>query len=88
MAARLRAKVVYGNQTGWEKVIAFATQECLVTTYNVELVLLDNFDIEIPKNDLSLLILIVSVLPFGRQLGISVFYASDRSFLCKSLFTD
>lgn len=73
MDDRPRAQVIYGNQTGWEKVIAFAVQEYLVNGYDVELMLLDNFDIDTPRNDLSLLILIVSVLPFGRQLSISVF---------------
>lgn len=73
MSGRPRAQVVYGDQTGWEKVIAFAVHDYLSNQYDVELVLLDDFDIDVSKNDLSLLILIVSVLRFGRQLSIPVF---------------
>ena len=73
MSGRPRAQVVYGDQTGWEKVIAFAVHDYLSNQYDVELVLLDDFDIGVSKNDLSLLILIVSVLRFGRQLSIPVF---------------
>lgn len=49
MSGRPRAQVVYGDQTGWEKVIAFAVHDYLSNQYDVELVLLDDFDIDVSK---------------------------------------
>ncbi|KAK8808218.1 hypothetical protein WA171_001440, partial [Blastocystis sp. BT1] len=61
--------LVYGDQTGWERLLVNAViRSCDSDCYTVRTILLDDFRFHL-LDSVRILILIISVLPFGRQLS-------------------
>ena len=78
--------IVYGDQTGWERLLVNATlRSCDSDCCTVRTILLEDFHFHL-LDSVRIVILIISVLPFGRQLC-TLFYsrflslASYPSFL-------
>ena len=66
--------LVYGDQTGWERLLVNEViRSCDSDCYTVRTIILDDFRFHL-LDSVRILILIISVLPFGRQLC-TLFYS-------------